>query len=50
MNPCAPSFGSEPIFAFFRHHGLDGLCDLPSRQYNSIYERPEIVLRDGDTA
>ena len=40
----------DRIIVFFRHHGLGGLCALPSRQYNLIHERPEIVLRDGNTA
>ena len=32
-NPYAPSFGSERITAFFRHHGPGGLGNLPSRQH-----------------
>ena len=32
-NPYAPSFVSERIFAFFRHHGPGSLGNLPSRQH-----------------
>ena len=47
---CATSFGSERIFAFFRHHGPGGLGNLPSRQHALVQKRPQTALRDIDAA
>ena len=49
-NTHAPSFGSERITAFFRHHGPGGLGNLPSRQYALVQKRPQTALRDIDAA
>ena len=49
-NSHAPTFGSEWITAFFRHHGPVGLGNLPSRQYALVQKRPQTALRDIDAA
>ena len=49
-NPCAPSFGSERITAFFRHHGPGSLGNLPSRQHALGQKCPQTALRDIDPA
>ena len=49
-NPYAPSFGSERITAFFRHHDPDGLGNLPSRQHTFSQKRSQTAFRDVDAS
>ena len=49
-DPYASSFGSERIFAFFRHHGPGSLGNFPSRQHALGQKRPQTALRDIDAA